>query len=897
MILEEAPEPVPVGARDETGKGSGASSRQGLAGAIPLALSAKAEPALADAAKRLAAHLQENPELDPTDVAYSLLTTRSAFEHRAVALGADREELLASLKALANGDPSPNVHSARAKDGKLAYLFTGQGSQRLGMGKELYESDPHFRDAFDAVCAELDPHLETPLKEIVFAKGKKAAALLDDTTYAQPALFAIEVALYKALSERGLKPDILTGHSIGEIAAAHLSGVFELPDAAKLVAARGALMGALPPGGAMAAIEATEQEVAESIEGKEGELSIAAVNGPTSTVISGSEEVVEAIRTEWETQGRKTKRLVVSHAFHSPLIEPMLEEFAEVANSLSFSEPKLPIVSNLSGELLSAEQATDPAYWVAHVREPVRFADAVETLAKQGATTYMELGPDPVLCAMARECLADEDEQAAFVPTLREGRAEADTLTTAIAHAHAAGAKLDWGAFFAGTGARRVPLPTYPFQRRRYWLSPSAGAGGPNAIGQRPVEHPLLVAAVEDPSEGGLTLTGRISAQAQPWLAGHLLGGAVLLPGPVFLELALTAAEQTGAELVEELTVQSPLVLLEDGGVAIQVRVSAPGEDGGREIAIHSRPDGEEGGWSENAIGVLSAQRVAGEGRFDSGSAEGAEGAETSLPEEIAEEAGRYAIHPELLDAALRDNGLARSDAERIEYPVSWSRVALYAVGARALRMRISPGEGEGVSFLLADSAGAPVASVGELISRPLDRAQLKGIEQLHEGLLELDWVEVPLAAQDAVPAKIELLHCEVEGEAGSAATARRATQSALAAIQVWLGDESNTDSRLALITRGAMAPEDGAAPDPAAAAVWGLIRSAQSEHPGRFALIDSDGSEASEAALPAALAIGAEEPQLALREGEALAPRLVRTAESTWTGMPQRRSTPSAPS
>ena len=516
VILEQAPEAEP-GANElsKDGQGGGASATRLLPSPVPFVLSAKTELALAEAANRLAAHLRGNPDLEPTDLAYSLATTRSAFEHRAVAVGEDREELLAALTALANGDPSPSLLMGKAKEGKLAYLLTGQGSQRLGMGRELYEADQHFANAFDRLCEQLDQHLKTPLKEIIFAKGKKAEALLEDTTYAQPALFAIEVALYKALAERGLSPDVLTGHSIGEIAAAHIAGVIDLSDAAKLVAARGRLMGALPKGGAMAAIEATEAEVAESIAGKDKELAIAAINGPTSTVISGAEDAVEEIQAQWDQKGRKTKRLSVSHAFHSPLMEPMLEEFAEIANSLTYSEPEIPLVSNVTGELFTPEQAQDPSYWVTHAREPVRFAAAIATLKAQGTTTYLELGPDPVLCAMARECLGEEQGKAAFIPTLREGRAEAEAISTAIASAHVAGAKLDWGSFFKGTGAKRVPLPTYPFQRERYWHS-STDVGDANAIGQSDAEHPLLGAAVEIAGgEGpGLLLTGRL-------LAGH----------------------------------------------------------------------------------------------------------------------------------------------------------------------------------------------------------------------------------------------------------------------------------------------------------------------------------------------------------------------------------------
>ena len=898
-----------------------ATATESLDGPIPLALSAKTASALAEAANRLAAHLRGNPDLEPTDLAYSLATTRSAFEHRAVAVGEDREELLAALTALANGDPSPSLLMGKAKEGKLAYLLTGQGSQRLGMGRELYEADQHFANAFDRLCEQLDQHLKTPLKEIIFAKGKKAEALLEDTTYAQPALFAIEVALYKALAERGLSPDVLTGHSIGEIAAAHIAGVIDLSDAAKLVAARGRLMGALPKGGAMAAIEATEAEVAESIAGKDKELAIAAINGPTSTVISGAEDAVEEIQAQWDQKGRKTKRLSVSHAFHSPLMEPMLEEFAEIANSLTYSEPEIPLVSNVTGELFTPEQAQDPSYWVTHAREPVRFAAAIATLKAQGTTTYLELGPDPVLCAMARECLGEEQGKAAFIPTLREGRAEAEAISTAIASAHVAGAKLDWGSFFKGTGAKRVPLPTYPFQRERYWLS-SAGSGSASAIGQNDADHPLLAAAIEDPSGGGLILTGRLSLSTHPWLADHAVHGTVLLPGTAFLELALRAAAQVGADTVEELTLRAPLIFSPAGAAAIQVVISGPDEDGRREVAIHSRPEGAEGGpagpsvWTCNASGALSeraavppepleawpprdAEPVEVEYLYDRLAEHGFEYgpafqglaaawrdgeriyAEVALPEEQAGEAGRFGIHPALfdsafharLDLALRPGGESE-DVGGLPLPFSWRGVQLASSGATALRVRIAPGDAHEVTLM--DGDGAAVLYFDSLLARPVSAEQLRpapSVRLLHR-------VEWQAFARKGVEApdreKIEILAVEPQG-GGVLEAAQETTARVLAQLQDWIGDERHEGSRLTVVTHGAIAAVSGEAPDLAAAPVWGLVRSAISEHPGRFALIDTDRSEASEAVLSEALAVAEEEPQVALRAGRVLVPRLLR--------------------
>jgi acyl transferase domain-containing protein len=320
---------------------------------IPLVLSAKSQPALGAAAARLAARLRDRPQLDPLDVAWSLATTRSGLVERAAVLGEDRGRLLEALGALAEGTSSPDVATGSAHPGRLAYLFTGQGSQRAGMGRELHAASPVYAEVFEEACAQLDRGLAEPLREIVFGDHPRATELLDHTTYAQPALFATEVALFRLLESLGLAPGLLAGHSIGEISAAHLAGVFSLPDAAKLVAARGRLMGELPAGGAMVAIEATEEEARESIAGGEAELAIAAVNGPRSVVLSGEAEAVEAAQEGWRERDRKTKRLAVSHAFHSPLIEPMLDEFGALAQELEYGEPRIPIVSNLTGEPLT----------------------------------------------------------------------------------------------------------------------------------------------------------------------------------------------------------------------------------------------------------------------------------------------------------------------------------------------------------------------------------------------------------------------------------------------------------------------------------------------------------------------------------------------------------------
>ncbi|MEV5414526.1 beta-ketoacyl synthase N-terminal-like domain-containing protein, partial [Thermopolyspora sp. NPDC052614] len=929
VILEEAP-PVPEGTPQ---------AAQGVP--APLLLSGGTAQALRDQAANLAAALTAGTSL--AAAAHALATTRARLSHRAVVLtdplpGEDAvARATAALEALSAGEDHPDVRVGKvhASAADVVWVFPGQGSQWAGMGLRLAEESPVFAARLRECAEALRPHVDWDLHEVL---GDPAA--LDRVDVVQPALWAVMVSLAGLWESCGVTPAAVIGHSQGEIAAATVAGALTLADGAAIAALRSRLIRHhLAGNGAMASIALPYQQAAELITSHR-DLHIAARNSPHQTVVSGDPASLDRLLQVCADRGIRARRIPVDYASHSPHVDAIATELLTALDGIRPRPARIPLFSTLTGTWAEGE-TLDARYWLDNLRNPVLLAPAVRTLTADGFGVFTEISPHPTLTPALTDC-APEGLVAGTLhkeaPGLRRFREQA-------AHLYAHGVPVAWDIPDAGTPC---DLPTYPFQRRRYWLNPPTVADVA-AAGLAAAGHPLLSAIVEPADDGGLVLTGRLSVRDQPWLADHAVLGTVVLPGTAFLELALFAGDHAGAPTVAELTLERPLALPADTPVRLQLGVSPPDEDGGRELTVHSRPDDAPVGapWTRHAIGRLvpaepeaeaepdlsvwpppGAEEIDVAGLYDTLEAGGyrygpafralraAWHGDGHTYAEVALDAApdaRHLIHPALLDAALHAIALGGDPAEGVHLPFAWSGVALHATSATTARVRITRTGPRSVRVAMADGAGLPVLTADELTIRPVTAQSLAvpslavlglAVPGADDALHRIAWT--PLAAPPRVPDLAVLAPDSlglapmlgvpvVDGPAAvppgttvlaapwspgdtmsgdrMPAAVRAATADALTLLQQWAAG----DRTLVVVTRRAVPVAAGEAVDPVAAAVAGLVRAAQSEHPDRFLLADLDGSAASVAALPAAVASG--EPQTAVRDGQVYAPALAPAA------------------
>ncbi|MEV6877794.1 SDR family NAD(P)-dependent oxidoreductase [Amycolatopsis sp. NPDC051128] len=823
---------------------------------VPWVLSARSSAALRGQAEALA-----SVSADPVDAGWSLATTRATFDHRAVVIGPD---FAAGLDALAKDVPHARlVRGTATRPGKVVFVFPGQGSQWPGMAVDLLESSPVFAGRLAECAAALSSFVDFSVVEVL-REGRD----LDRVDVVQPVLFAVLVSLAAVWRAHGVEPTAVVGHSQGEIAAAVVAGALSLEDGARVVALRSKEILSLGGDGGMASVALSAEAAGKRLADRGGELSLAAVNGPSSVVVSGDAGLLAEFVAGCAADGVRAKLIPVDYASHSAHVDRIHDRLLEVLAPVTPRAADIPFCSTVTGDFLDTTEL-DAAYWARNLRETVGFAGATAKLLATGHGVFVECSPHPVL-TMAVEETAEQAVVA--VGTLRRDDGGPARLLASLAEAYVRGVRIDWTE--ALPGGRRVDLPTYAFQRDRYWLESPAGAGDVGSAGLAAADHPLLGAVVPLPESGGLVCTGALSLRTHPWLGDHALLGTVLVPGTALVELALRAGAHVDRPVLDELTLEAPIVLPAQGGVQVQVMLDASGA-----VTIHSRPSGSEEPWIRNASGALGTSGETGMSLTEwppaGATAIELDGAYAALAErgfgygpafqglravwrrgeEIfaevavdAADADRFGLHPALLDAALHA-GMVAGDAEGgARMPFAWTDVALHAVGASAIRVRLA-----GPRLDIADTTGAPVATIGALATRPVS-----AVTPARDPLFHVQWTPVGAPASSGTAELFEVR----AGEVGEV------TASVLARLQ---GDAS----RLAIITYGAVAARpDEDVPDLAAAAVWGLVRSAQTEQPGRFVLIDAQPGTDGE--LLERLAAG-EEPQVAVRDGQVFAPRLAR--------------------
>ncbi|WP_121717471.1 type I polyketide synthase [Streptomyces sp. E5N91] len=990
LILEEAPADVMPSAEGPAGSEPAGqappwdASTAGRPAAhattvVPWIVSARSAEALRAQAHKLHRFAAADPRAGVAAVGRSLVSTRARFEHRAVVLGHERDDLLRGLASLSEGTESADVvRGIAGEPGGTVFLFPGQGSRWAGAAAQLYDAFPVFARSLDEVCARFDAHLSFALKPLLLS-GRPADDLADRTDIAQSALFALQVALYRLITCYCPPPSLLIGHSVGEIAAAHVAGALDLDGATRLVAARGRIMQTVEEAGAMLAVSAPQDEVRALLAGYD-RVGVAAVNGPASVVVSGVRDQVHAVRDRLVAAGTSAKLLAVGHAFHSPLMDPVLDAFAASLGELGGGAAQIPVVSTLLGREATAGELTSVAHWVRHVREPVRFHDAVRRARESGADVFLDVGPGSTLAGITKEAFAHEGaDDALVVPVSRRDREPEEAFVAALARLLVRGVDVDLSALFPAGGT--VDLPTYAFQRQRYWLDFRAAAGrlDLSAAGLTAADHPLLGAEVDLPGTGEVVLTGRWSLRTQPWLADHTVFGAVVVPATAHLDLALSAGRRVGAPAVEELSLEAPLVLPASGEVRVRIVAGAADDTGRRSLELFS-DSGEDGlapdGWTRHVTGRLAPGAAPASGApedplavwppadaqpiditelYDSFADAGFDYgpvfrglrevwrrgedlfAAATLPQTDGASADDgFALHPALLDSVLHAvvaGEVIEVDGARGWMPFAWRGVDAAGECGPAVRVRISPAGEGAVSVVVADDQGRAVARIAALTFRPAGPEQVRAVRGAHgSALFEVEWRPVPpvagtapggtrivigardgLAARaagaagpsvarcasledalsgrgltDADPAQI-VLCLDDDGTHGPADTpdridaarsvgplgaVRHADVHVLDAVRRFLDDERWARATLVLLTR--LAQDTGGGQSGVSlqgASAWGLLRSARTEHPGRFRLVDIDDEQSSWERLPDALALDAD--QLALRDGQCLAPRL----------------------
>ncbi|MEV6087760.1 SDR family NAD(P)-dependent oxidoreductase [Streptomyces parvulus] len=940
LILEQAPaSPEALASPDSLDTLEQGPAATRAPGTVPWVLSARSEQALREQARRLHDHVTAHPAVPLTEVGNALVTTRPLFEHRQVVVGADRDALLAALTAVAAGEEpgtAAGVRGLARPVGKTVFVFPGQGAQWIAMGRELWETSPVFAEQLRACAEALEPWVSWSLVDTVCAGPDSAD--LEDIDVVQPVLFAVMVALARVWQSLGVTPDVVIGHSQGEIAAAHVAGALSLDDAAKIVALRSRLLATLAGQGSMAGILLPEERVRELMAGQEARIGIAAVNGPGSTTVSGEtgavEELVEACRAE----GARARLIKSSVPGHSPLMDRFAERLPRELGVIVPTPTPVEIYSTVTGGPVDP-QTLDAAYWFRNLREPVQFGAAMQRLVeREPDSTVVELSPHPLLVMNIQEIFDNTPGATGLVVgSLRRDEGGLARLYRSVAEAFVAGTAVDWRTASPGGGPGRwAELPTYAFQRQRYWLNtPQETTHGATS------DHPLLDAVVDLPGDaghGGVVGGGRLSLERHPWLAEHVVHGTHLVPATVPAELAAWAAHRAGFDAVDELTLETPLVLSRTAEREIRVVLDETGT-----VGVHSRGEGETR-WTRNAVGraggapaqdTLGAwpppgatrvpfeeeyARLSGLG-FDHGphfrglKALWSRGdtlfAEVEPPAAGGTGQDGFRIHPALLHTALLPavlglvGGPGRPGGK---LPHRATGIRLGSVRPGSLRVRLEPAGEEAVSVTLADQHGTPAGGIASLTLRPADVEQLTALGFDHQdALFRLDWEPLPVPApaahpyavlgtaaspapQDAAvftdldalaahapvpPLVLADVHRAAPDGEDTPAAVERALHRVLGWTRSWLSDDRFAESRLVVVTRGAFPDDRVPRPDPVAAAVWGFVRSAQTENPGRVTLVDIDDAPASWDLLPAVAATG--EDQLRLRAGTPAAPRLAR--------------------